>query len=97
MIFKDQNPRLKHYTIKTWLHGLWEEKNRGTREEADEDDDLGGAGAEDGTDSEEEDWSTDDDSRDWETRLMAGLEDDHPSDQDEDKEWDLQDDIRVAD
>ena len=97
VIFNDQNPRLKHHTIKTWLHGLWEEKNRGTKEEADEDDDLGEAGAEDGTDSEEEDWSTDYDSQDWETRLMAGLEEDHPSEQDEDEDWDLQDDIHVAD
>ena len=95
VVFKDQNPRLKHHTIKTWLHGLWEEKNRGTKEEADEDDDLGEAGAEDGTDSEEEDWSTD--SQDWETRLIAGLEEDHPSEQDEDEDWDLQDDIHVAD
>ena len=97
VIFKDKNPHLKHQTIKTWLHGLWEGKNRGTREEADEDDDPGVAETEDGTDSEEEDWSTDDDSQDWETRLMAGLEDDHPSEQGEDKEWDLQDDIDVAD
>ena len=55
MVFKDQNPRLKHHTIKTWLHGLWEEKNRGTKEEADkadEDDDLDGEGAEDCSDSE---------------------------------------------
>ena len=97
VIFKGQNPHLKHQTIKTWLHGLWEEKNRGTREEADEDDDPGVAETEDGTDSEEEDWSTDDDSQDWETRLMAGLESDHPGEQDEDEEWDLQDDIDVAD
>ena len=30
------------------------------------------------------------------TRLMAGLESDHPGEQDEDEEWDLQDDIDVA-
>ena len=29
--------------------------------------------------------------------LMAGLEEDHPSEQDKDEDWDLQDDIHVAD
>ena len=100
MAFKEQNPHLQHHTLKTWLHGLWEEKNRGTKggaDKADEDDDLDGEGAEDCSDSEEEDWSTDDDSQDWEERLKAELGGGHPSEQDEDEDWDLQDDIQVAD
>ena len=39
---------------------------------------------------------TDDDSQDWEARLMADLESGHPDEPDEDEEWDLQDDIEMA-
>ena len=96
VIFKGQNPHLKHQTIKTWLHGLWEGKNRGTREEAEEVDDQGLAEAEEDADSEEEDWSTDDDSQDWEARLMADLASGHPGEPEGDEEWDLQDDIEMT-
>ena len=98
--FREQNPHLQHHTLKSWLHGLWEEKNRGTKggeDKADDDDDMDGEGAEDCSDSEEEDWSTDDDSQDWEEWLKADPGEGHPSEQDEDEDWDLQDDIRVAD
>ena len=39
VIFKDRNPDLRTKTIKSWLHGLWESKNKGTKEEEEEDDD----------------------------------------------------------
>ena len=81
---------------RAWLHGLWEGKNRGTREEAEEEDDPGLAEAEEDADSEEEDWSTDDDSQDWEARLMADLASGHPGEPEEDKEWDLQDNIELT-
>ena len=34
--------------------------------------------------------------QDWEERLKAELGGGHPSEQDEDEDWDLQDDIQVA-
>ena len=96
VIFKGQNPHLKHQTIKTWLHGLWEGKNRGTKEEAEEEDDQDLVEADEDADSEEADWSTDDDSQDWETRLLDDLASGHPDEPEEDVEWDLHDDIELT-
>ena len=96
VIFKGQNPHLKHQTIKTWLHGLWEGKNRGTKEEAEEEDDQDLVEADEDADSEEADWSTDDDSQDWETRLLDDLASGHPGEPEEDEEWDLRDDIELT-
>ena len=70
-------------------------KKRGTKEEAEEEEDQDQVEADDDADSEEADWSTDDDSLDWETRLLDDLASHHPDEPEEDMEWG-EDDIHLT-
>ena len=87
---------MRNKTIKAWLHGLWEGKNRGTREQEEEEDDQDQVEADDDEDSKEADWSTDGNESDWEARLLEELADHHPDEPEEDLDWDLRDDIHLA-
>ena len=92
--FREQYPGV--HTIKQWRHDLWESKNRGNKV-GDEEGEEEPEGAEDGADSDEADWLTDDDEAEWEGRPR----DSPPAGQqaaplEEDLEWGPQADIRLA-
>ena len=92
--FRRRYPQLQ--TIKQWLHDLWECKNRGQKggeEEGEQEPEKEGSEAE----SDEADWSTDDDEAEWDDRLRdPAPADQQPESPDEDLEWGPHDDIRLA-
>ena len=95
-VFKEQHPDLHTKTTRSWLHDLWESKNKGKKDEGDEEEEQEPEEVDDEADSDEEDWSTDDDELDWVERLQDELADHRRDEPNEDLDWDLQDDILLA-
>ena len=95
-VFKERHPDLHTKTIRSWLHELLESKNKGKKEEVDEEEEPDPEEEEEEADSDEEDWSTDEDERDWAERLQDELAGQRPDEPDEDLDWNLQDDILLA-